>query len=500
MLNLHQILINTMNNRKIFIFLAVKCLLLTVIHAQETNTVRTVSGIVTDNFGDPLPGASIVLKGTNTRTIAKIDGKYSLNVPENAILQFSFIGFDSQEIAVENSQEINVVLVEQEPAHTWIRPATPISLTEKQSQKAEADNSFAFKMFREVSRHNAFFSPFSLNMIFGMLYNGTSGDTRTEIIEALGMKDFTEVEINEYYQKISQTLLGVDPVTNMIIANSIWCNNKFPLKNSFIEIGKEYFDADVISHDFNNPNVASIIDNWCAEKTRGRINNIGISPTPNDMMYLINALYFKSEWREGNKFDKAQTKSRYFTKSNNRKKRVRMMEQTARFSYYADQYLQSVELPYGNGAFSMVVLLPPKNTKIDQLIKQLDDDKWQNIVDNMRGQKVQLRLPRFKFENEFFLKEPIMNLGMEQMFNGGFENITDFPMWVDDIKQKTFVEVNEEGTEAAAVTGMVVIGYGRGGKKVKPVRFFADRPFVFLIREKSTGAILFMGRVDEPNE
>ena len=484
-----------MNCRKLLVILAVKFLLLTAVQAQETNTVRIVSGIVTDYLGDPLPGTSIVVKGTNTRTTSNTDGKYSLNVPENAILQFSLIGFGSKEIAVENRQVINVVF--EEPEYTWIRPAIPISLTEKQSQKAKTDNSFAFKIFREVPRHNAFLSPFSLNMVLGMLYNGASGDNRSEMVEALGMEDFTEAEINEYYQKIVQTLLEMDPITNMIIANSIWCNSEFSIKNTFIEIGKQFFDADVLSHDFNNPSIANIIDNWCVEKTRGRITNIGISPKPNDMMYLINALYFKSEWQEGNKFDKTQTKQRNF-RTINRRKRVNMMEQTSYLSYYADQHLQSVELPYGNGAFSMVVLLPQKNVKIDQLIEHLNDDKWQNIVNNMRRQNVRLRLPRFQIENEFFLKEPITNLGMKQIFIGGFENITDFPMWVDDIKQKTFVEVDEEGTEAAAVTAVVVTGYGGRARRVKPVRFFADRPFMFLIREKSTGAILFMGQVDEP--
>jgi len=117
----------------------------------------------------------------------------------------------------------------------------------------------------------------------------------------------------------------------------------------------------------------------------------------------------------------------------------------------------------------------------------------------MRLQKVQLRIPRFKIEDEFFLNQPLINMGMEQMFSGGFANVTDLPLWVSGIKQKTYVEVNEEGTEAAAVTAMVLIGYSGRGKRVKPVRFFADRPFIFLIRENSTGAILFMGRVDNPN-
>ena len=355
-----------------------------------------------------------------------------------------------------------------------------------------------FKEVKEVSKYNTFFSPFSLNMLLGMLYNGSSGDTRAEIVKSLGIEDFSEDEINSYYQKISQALLEIDPITDFIIANSIWCNNELSIKNTFIETGKKFFEAEVQALDFNNPDVAMIIDNWCAEKTRNKINNIGISPIPKDMMYLINALYFKSEWQNRNKFDKAQTKRSDF-KTIKQRKKVYMMEQTSHLSYYADEYLQCVELPYGNGAFSMVVLLPSKSRDVNQLIKYLDNVKWENAVNSMQLKKVWLKLPRFKIEDEFFLKQPIINIGMEQMFSGGFANVADLPFWVSSIKQKTFVEVNEEGTEAAAITGMVLIGYGKKGKKVKPIRFFADRPFMFLIRERSTGAILFMGRVDEPN-
>jgi len=176
------------------------------------------------------------------------------------------------------------------------------------------------------------------------------------------------------------------------------------------------------------------------------------------------------------------------------------MAQTSDLPYSANEHFQCVELSYGNGAFSMVVLLPSENVGINQLIEHLDEVKWQNGVNSMRLQKVWLKMPRFKIEDNFLLRQPIINTGMEQMFSGGFANITDSPLWVSNIKQKTYVEVNEEGTEAAAITAAVFVGFGGKAKKVKPIRFFADRPFMFLIREKSSGTILFMGRVDEPNE
>ena len=472
------------------------------LQAQTTGATQTVSGIVTDQLGKPLLGASIRIKGTDKGVISGVDGKYSINVPENAILQFLFIGMETQEISVNNQQVINIMM--EDIFTKGLQPAQPIKLTAKQSERTEADNSFAFKMFREVSKqegNNAFFSPLSLNMALGMLYNGASGDTRNEIVKTLGIADFSETEINEYYQKVSQALLGVDLTTDISIANSIWYRNNFSVKNHFIEIGKEYFDAEVRGLNFNSSKAANIINNWCAEKTNNKIQNLIGSTIPNDMMiYLVNALYFKSQWQMDIKFDKKKTKLDNFTKTDNQKRKVNMMEQTSFMDYYADEHLQCVEMDYGNRAFSMVAVLPSKNMNINQLIDYLDSEKLQNAVKNMRWQKVWLKLPRFKIECGFSLGQPVRDLGMKQMFNGGFANISDDDLWVSDIIQKTFVEVNEEGTEAAAATTIMMVGYAGRPKKVEPVRFFADRPFLFLIREKSTGVILFIGRMDEPRE
>ena len=484
----------------LIIAIAVVCMTTIGLQAQETGLTRTVSGSITNNLGEPLIGAYIIVKGTNVGVVSNIEGKYSINVSENAILQFSYLGYTVQEIAVNNQQIINVTM--ENKFSKGLQLAQPVKLTAKQNERAETDNSFAFKMFREVSKqegNNTFFSPLSLNMALGMLYNGASGDTRNEIVEALGITDFSETEINEYYQKIAQAFLGIDPTTDIAIANSIWYRNNFSVKNSFVEIGKEYFDAEVQALNFNNPIAANTINNWCAEKTNNRIKNIIGSTIPNDMMmYLVNALYFKSQWQMDIKFDKEKTKLDNFTKTDGLKKKVNLMEQTSNLNYFADEHLQCVEMDYGNRAFSMIAILPSKNRSINQLIDYLDSEKLHNAIKNMRWQKVWLKLPRFKIECDFSLAQPIKNLGMEQMFSGGFANISDDDLWVSNIIQKTFVEVNEEGTEAAAATTIFIVGSVGWQQKIEPVRFFADRPFVYLIREKSTGVILFIGRMDEP--
>ena len=497
-------------NSKVLLILSVIGLLLVTenVFGLEKDSLR-VSGIITDSSGDPLPGVSVVVKGTMRATCSDIDGKYSLTVPENTVLEFSFIGFASQKITVGTQQAINVVLLE--GFKVGIKPAQPVKLTEKQQEKAEIDNRFAFKMFREVSKQqgdNTFFSPFSLNMALGMLYTGSSGSTRTEIAKAFNIAGISENEINEYYRTTMQALLHIDPMTDINIANSIWYHDRFPVKNTFIETCQDYFDADVQALDFNNSNAANRINSWCADKTHNRINQI-VHSIPNDVvMYLINAIYFKSKWQEEKTFHKEKTKWDDFTKTNKEKIKAHLMEQTTTLPYYADQHLQCVELPYGNQAFSMIAILPPEGTNINCLIDYLPTVQWQDIVTEMREERVWLKLPRFKIECDIPLNQPVMNVGMKKIFSKKFADfvniadITDTLLCVSNIRQKTFVEVNEEGTEAAATTAieMMVTGIGVQRKPEEPVRFFADRPFLFLIREKSTGVILFIGRVDEPHE
>ncbi|MDR3297564.1 MAG: serpin family protein [Prevotellaceae bacterium] len=381
-------------------------------------------------------------------------------------------------------------------------PAKPIALSAAQKQRAELDNRFALAMFRNVSAavgSNTFFSPLSLNMALGMLYNGTSGDTRTELAQVMGFADFSEAEINEYYQLMSDALLSVDPLTELGIANSIWYRTGFDVKPPFVSINQQYFSAEVQSLDFASPDAASIINGWCADKTKDKIKEIIESPIPNDVvMYLINALYFKSKWQYT--FDKSESREADFSKANGSAVSATFMHHTATLPYYADEHVQCVEMPYGNQAFSMVALLPPDGTSIEQLVEYLDSETWLGITQGLHEREVSVAFPRFKVECEIALNKPVQQAGILQIFNeGGLLNLSDNPyVVVSNIKQKTFVEVNEEGTEAAAVTaiGMEMTSAGPSS----PTPFIANRPFLYLIREKSTGVILFVGRMDEPKE
>ncbi len=501
------------------------------LYAQETE--RKISGTITSESGEPIPQVFVTLKGTTRMTSSDTAEKYAIIVSRKAILYFSSIGFESQEVVVGNRSEIDIVMKEGEgesmllkdgefiplkesavkgitpvnPADLkidtkGIAPAKPIDLTEQQQKKANSDNDFGFKMFREISKlqgDDIFFSPFILNMAMGLLYNGASGDTYQEMDEILNMAALPEEGFNAYYRTISQKLPEIDPTTEIAIANAIWYRDDIQPKEDFIETGKKYFDADVQALDFNNAKSAGIINEWCKSRTGGKIKNLRPVLYPDDRIILTNAIYFKSQWQKEKKFDKKKTKPDDFIKSDQTKSRVNMMEQITYLSYYVDPYLQCVEMPYGNKAFSMVAILPPENEDMDQLIEYLSDVKWDQIVNGMKSQRVWLKMPRFRLECELTLSQSLRNRGMGSILNGNFTNIADTDLFLSGIIQKTFVEVNEEGTEAGAAVASMIAG-SIGGLPEEPIPFFANRPFLFMIRERSTGVILFIGRIDDPRE
>ena len=383
-----------------------------------------------------------------------------------------------------------------------VQPADPIILTTKQAEKLAGDNAFAFNLFREVAtsddKENAFISPLSVTMALGMLFNGTSPDARAEMASVLGMSNFSDTEVNEYYQTMMQALLKIDPLSAISIANSIWSEKTFPVKQSFIDVNKKYYDAEVQSLDFLLQSTLDAINNWCAQKTNDKIEAILDQIPPNAVMYLINAVYFKSKWKF--EFDNKYTKTTKFTLENGTQIDLDMMSQTATIPHYADEMLQCIEMPYGNQAFSMVAILPDWSKTLDDLVNYLDNTVWNTMLFNFHEREVTVQFPRFKQECEFQLKNPIDNLGMHLIFHpgGNLNSIADdSEICVSRIIHKTFVEVNEEGTEAAAVTAVETIKTSAGGSP-QPVPFYANRPFLYLIKENSTGAILFIGRMDEP--
>ncbi|MDR2893940.1 MAG: serpin family protein [Alistipes sp.] len=386
-----------------------------------------------------------------------------------------------------------------------VAPAEPIVLDTRSAEKIAADNDFAFRFFREtlatvpeVDKKNAFVSPLSLTMALGMLYNGTSPDAAAEMEAAMGMAGFTPEEVNAHYQALMGALLEADPRTNLAIANSIWSRDGFPVKPAFYDVNREYYDAEVQSRDFNLAATVDEINKWCADNTAGKIPKIlDGSISPETVMYLINAVYFKGQWKYT--FEKSDTRDEPFHLADGTQKTVPMMNQEVAMPAYWNPSLQCVDLPYGNGAFSMMLVMPlDENGSLDELIAEFDADTYNEVVSGLYKSNFDLKIPRWKQECDFGLNSAVKNLGIRQVFGeGSLSGISDdSTLRVSGIKQKTFVEVNEEGTEAAAVTSVEVMA--TVAEPSGPPSFIADRPFLYLIRERSTGAILFIGRMDEP--
>ena len=378
-----------------------------------------------------------------------------------------------------------------------LKDAEPIPLKAGMEKRVQQDNAFAFDLFRQVLINNAdekniFISPLSVSIALGMAWNGANGETKAEMATALKMSGMTEDEINEYYQIMLTALPEVDPSTKLNIANSLWYRTGFPVKDEYLKVNSDYFNAEVRELDFAKPDALSIINGWCAEKTNNLIKNPLDKISADAMMYLINAIYFKGIWVK--KFEKDTYKANFYAEGGNTVQ-VDMMQQKDTFGYREDEMAQYLDLPYGNKAFSMTVILPRENKTTDEVLETLDTEKWNNIINGFSSHEVQVYLPKFKTTGKYELKEPLMQMGMVKAFTdqADFSNISDINLLISRIIHSTYCSVDQEGTEAAAVT---VVEFELTSMPMNYV-FNANRPFIFVIREKSTGVILFMGKMGQ---
>ena len=373
-----------------------------------------------------------------------------------------------------------------------------IPLTRSELEMTALGNVFAFDFFKTIvaneEKENVFVSPLSASIALSMTANGGDGSTLEEMKTTLGFVDYSLEEMNGYYKKLVNGLLTVDNTTTLGIANSIWIKEGFNVKQPFVDVNKDMYDAEVRTLDFNSPQAVNTINGWCSDKTNKRITNILESIDPSARVFLINALYFKGIWV--NKFDKSSTVSEEFTSVSGQKSMVDMMHQECSIPYTSEVGLQVAELPYGNEAFSMVLLLPGDGQNIDNLMSQLTPENWEKWTSRLSSRIVDIKLPKFKLEYSRELINDLMMMGMRVPFDGrlaNFSKMSDADLYINLVKQDTFVEVNEEGTEAAAVT--VVGAFETSVGPSQPISFHVNRPFIYVIKEKSTGAILFMGKM-----
>jgi serine protease inhibitor len=377
-----------------------------------------------------------------------------------------------------------------------VQTAGDIPLKAGMEKKVAQDNEFAFDLLRQTialnDDPNIFISPLSMSMALGMAWNGAAGVTREEMAAALRMDGLSDQEINEYYKIMRKGLLAADSKTKLNIANSIWYREGFPVKDDFLKVNSSYFNAEVRELDFSHPKALDIINGWCAKATNNLIKKPLDKISTDAMLYLINAIYFKGIWAK--QFDKKKTYESDFLSENAVITRANMMNQKDTFLYTKDDRAQYLEMPYGNQAFSMTVILPNDGITTGQVLEDLSADQFSSVRSTMKKQVVNVHFPKFKVEQKFEMKDPMMALGMKQAFSdeADFSPISDQRLLISRIIHSTFCEVDEVGTEAAAVT---IIEFELTSMPMDPIVFMANKPFIFLIREKSTGVILFVGKI-----
>lgn len=379
--------------------------------------------------------------------------------------------------------------------------ATPItelprSLSEVELEVLAASNAFAFSLAKELlpeaADANLFYSPLSASMLLGMLLNGADGNTYAQMRSMLGFDGLTQEEINQGYSELVDLLLGLDPSVTIEVGNSIWTKLGFPIVPDFLARVQTSFGAEVEAVDFADPGTLGRINGWASEATHGRIETIFDELPPNVIMVLLNAIYFKASWVT--RFDAALTERAPFTRPDGSQVTADLM--------YLDGHdvpmrhrdgVTMVELPYGGGAFSMVVALPDPSASVEDFLREMTDQSWEAWMSELAPGRAYVRLPRFELAWEEKLNDPLMALGMTDAFGpADFSRLTPGGgVWLDIVKQKAFVKVDEEGTEAAAVTGGAVVTSA-------PAEIRFDRPFLFVLRERLTGAILFMGVIHDP--
>jgi serine protease inhibitor len=387
----------------------------------------------------------------------------------------------------------------------------PRELTASEQHLIAADNAFAFKLYaamaaRESPDTNIFISPLSVGMALGMTVNGAAGATRDSMLAALQLAGIPMDEVNGSYRSVIDLLRGLDPGVDFTLANSIWYRADFQTPGqAFLDDTRTYFDAVVQGLDFNAPTAAKTINDWVSQQTQGKIPEIVDDPIPDwVVMYLINAIYFKGSWTS--RFDASLTKDGPFTLRTGVEVTGSMMshKDPVPARIYEDGAVVVVDLPYGGAAYSMTIVLPWSTTGLDSLSASLTEERWNAWIAGLDSIGVIVTMPKFKLTFDRELKAPLAALGMGIAFDCG--GLSDFSrmypgagpgdLCITRVKHKTYVDVHEEGTEAAAATS-VEIGYLTSGPSGPP-HIYVDHPFIVAIRERLTGTILFLGRVMNP--
>ena len=374
------------------------------------------------------------------------------------------------------------------------------------SRLTTANSKFSFKLYNELLKHrkgdkNTFVSPASVMLALAMTYNGTAGTTQQGMARALELEGMSLGDVNRAFADLKSALASLDSKVQLRIANSLWVRNGFTLNPDFVARNKQHYAAEIANLNFDDPAATKTINSWVSKNTEGKIDQIIEQINAGDVLFLINAIYFKGQWHF--EFKKENTKPDVFRLASGEQKQLQMMSQSSTYLYYKGKDFQSVVLPYGTGRVSMYVFLPDEQKGLDQFEKDLTPENWDTWMRSFRQNPGDLMFPRFKAEWESELIPALKALGMEDAFNptradfSQMAKVSAGGLFISSVKHKSICEVNEEGTVAAAATSVTATVTSVQEPREKFV-MKVDRPFFFAIRDNFTGVLLFMGSITNP--
>lgn len=365
----------------------------------------------------------------------------------------------------------------------------------------EANRRFAFRLYAQILQEddsaNVFISPLSVTMALSMTYNGAAAETQRAMAEALHLQSLSIEDVNRSNAAIKNVIEQADPDVELKIANSLWGAEGTPFKKEFLKQSEQYYDALVTELDFSDPQAAKTINKWVSDQTGGKIEEI-VDPNidPLTILFLINAVYFKGDWTKP--FDEANTREEDFQLLDGTTKMVPMMVQSGEYAYFRGKGFEAIQLPYGNEQLGMTVFLPDENSSLEHFHRKLNAHSWQEWAAHFETITGTIQMPRFELEYEKRLNDALKAMGMEAVFSeyhANFERMADRPpnVYAKEVKHKSLIEVNEEGSEAAAATS-VEMPAPRESFNMR-----VDRPFFFTIQDNETGTLLFMGSIIDPH-
>ena len=419
-----------------------------------------------------------------------------------ALLLGSMLGACSSSESIEEAGEPKYVNMYQE--------VKPVRLTAEQTVFANDNNAFTLNFFQSLNgkmkNRSIVCSPLSITYVLSMVNDGATGTTEQELEQTLGFHKGGIQAVNDYCKNLIYNLPHVDEKVQLNIANAIFVNDKYQLKKLFQQDMANYYDAKAEALDFSSSSTLDRINGWCDEKTRGMIPTILERVDPRTVSYLLNAIYFKAEW--ASMFEKNETREETFTAPDG-ETRVPLMHQNVYMNYLRNDQYAAVSIPYGNGQWMMTVMLPEDGKTTDDVISSLAASGWstdflKNPLREARRYAVDLKLPRFEtaFDTDDAggLIELLKGMGIRRAFDGNSAEIPNMcengNLYISMMKQKAKIKVNEEGSEAAAVTiaGLNFLSAVADTQEPPKATFHANRPFVYLIHEQSSGVILFVGK------